>query len=39
MLAGILVPTSGHVEVNGLVPYKNREENTKRIGVVFGQRM
>lgn len=38
MLAGILVPTSGHVEVNGLVPYKNREENAKRIGVVFGQR-
>lgn len=38
MLAGILVPTSGHIEVNGLVPYKNREENAKRIGVVFGQR-
>ncbi len=38
MLTGILVPTSGHVEVNGLVPYKNREENAKSIGVVFGQR-
>ena len=38
MLTGILVPTSGNVEVNGLVPYKNREQNAKRIGVVFGQR-
>jgi len=38
MLTGILVPTSGNVEVNGLVPYKNRQQNAKRIGVVFGQR-
>jgi ABC-2 type transport system ATP-binding protein len=38
MLIGILVPTSGHVEVRGLVPYKNRIENAKRMGVVFGQR-
>lgn len=38
MLTGILVPTSGNAEVNGLVPYKNREQNAKRIGVVFGQR-
>ena len=38
MLTGILVPTSGNVEVNGLVPYKKRGENAKRIGVVFGQR-
>jgi len=38
MLTGILVPTSGNVEVSGLVPYKNRQQNAKRIGVVFGQR-
>ncbi|GAI59642.1 unnamed protein product, partial [marine sediment metagenome] len=38
MLTGILVPTSGNVEVNSLVPYKNRQQNAKRIGVVFGQR-
>jgi ABC-2 type transport system ATP-binding protein len=38
MLSGILVPTSGQVLVNGLVPYKNRIENAKKIGVVFGQR-
>ncbi len=38
MLTGILVPTSGVVFVNNLVPYKNRMENAKKIGVVFGQR-
>jgi len=38
MLGGILVPTSGIIEVNGLVPHKNRKENAKHIGVVFGQR-
>jgi ABC-2 type transport system ATP-binding protein len=38
MLSGILVPTSGTVIVNGLVPWKNREENALNIGVVFGQR-
>lgn len=38
MLVGILVPTSGSAEVNGLVPYENRIENAKRMGVVFGQR-
>lgn len=38
ILTGILVPTSGMVLVNDLVPYKNRRENAKRIGVVFGQR-
>ena len=38
MLTGILVPTSGHVDVVGLTPYRNRRENTRRIGVVFGQR-
>ena len=38
MLTGILVPTSGHAEVMGLVPYERRKENARRIGVVFGQR-
>ena len=38
MLTGILVPTSGHIDVMGLTPYRNRRENTRRIGVVFGQR-
>lgn len=38
MLTGILVPTSGLITVSGLVPYKDRKEYTKRIGVVFGQR-
>jgi ABC-2 type transport system ATP-binding protein len=38
MLTGILVPTSGHVEVAGLVPDRRRREVARRIGVVFGQR-
>ena len=38
MLAGILVPTSGRVEVAGLVPWRNRERNALQIGLVFGQR-
>lgn len=38
MLTGILVPTSGEIEVNGFVPYKDRERFVRRIGVVFGQR-
>ncbi|CAM3060021.1 ATP-binding cassette domain-containing protein [Paenibacillus sediminis] len=38
MLTGILVPTSGHLKVNGYVPYKEREQFVKGIGVVFGQR-
>ncbi len=38
MLSGILVPTDGRVEVNGLVPWEQREENALQIGVVFGQR-
>jgi ABC-2 type transport system ATP-binding protein len=38
MLTGILVPSSGRVKVNGIVPYENRQENAKNIGVVFGQR-
>jgi ABC-2 type transport system ATP-binding protein len=38
MLVGILVPTSGDVEVAGRVPYRQRIENARHIGVVFGQR-
>lgn len=38
MMTGILVPTSGTVVVNGIEPYKQREENARQIGVVFGQR-
>ncbi len=38
MLTGILTPTSGKVTVDGLVPYENRMQNSRNIGVVFGQR-
>ncbi|MFC1716100.1 ATP-binding cassette domain-containing protein [Candidatus Poribacteria bacterium] len=38
MLTGILVPTSGEIDVDGLIPYKSRKENARRMGVVFGQR-
>jgi ABC-2 type transport system ATP-binding protein len=38
MLTGILVPTSGEVLANRFVPWKQRMEYVKSIGVVFGQR-
>lgn len=38
MLTGILVPTSGHILVNGFVPHRERERYVQNIGVVFGQR-
>jgi len=38
MLSGILTPTSGSIIVDGKIPYKDRKENAKNIGVVFGQR-
>ena len=38
MLTGIMVPTSGTVEVEGATPWKDRERNALKIGVVFGQR-
>lgn len=38
ILAGILVPTSGIALVDGLVPHLKRQENARKIGVVFGQR-
>ncbi|APX32060.1 methionine ABC transporter ATP-binding protein [Brachybacterium sp. P6-10-X1] len=38
MLTGILVPTSGHIEVEGIVPWKHRRANARSVGAVFGQR-
>lgn len=38
MLTGILTPTSGDLNVAGIVPWKHRERNARNIGVVFGQR-
>jgi ABC-2 type transport system ATP-binding protein len=38
MLTGILVPSSGHVRVDGLEPSRQRTALAARIGVVFGQR-
>lgn len=38
VLTGILHPTSGEVEVAGLVPWRDRAKNAMNIGVVFGQR-
>jgi len=38
ILSGILRPTSGRVEVGGLIPYEDRIRHVARIGVVFGQR-
>jgi ABC-2 type transport system ATP-binding protein len=38
MLTGILMPTAGEVRVAGLVPYRQRTENARNVGVVFGQR-
>lgn len=38
LLTGLLTPSSGKVEVNGIEPYKKRKENAMNIGFVFGQR-
>lgn len=38
MLAGILVPTSGSIDVLGRSPSRQRKEHVRQIGVVFGQR-
>jgi ABC-2 type transport system ATP-binding protein len=38
ILAGILVPDGGRVEIDGRVPWKHRIAHVRRIGVVFGQR-
>ena len=38
ILSGILTPDSGMCVVNGQIPWKNRTEYVRQIGVVFGQR-
>jgi ABC-2 type transport system ATP-binding protein len=38
ILSGILVPDSGNVTVMGRIPWTERVEHVRRIGVVFGQR-
>lgn len=38
VLTGLLVPTSGRVEVGGLVPWRERRRHVARLGAVFGQR-
>ncbi len=38
MLTGILTPSSGTININGIVPYENRTRHVFNIGVVFGQR-
>lgn len=38
ILSGILTPERGVCLINGLIPWKNRIEHVRNIGVVFGQR-
>lgn len=38
MLSGILYPDEGELQVNGYIPYKQRKQYVKNIGVVFGQK-
>jgi len=38
VLTGILVPSGGSVTVAGLTPWRQRMQNARQIGVVFGQR-
>ena len=38
MMTGILKPTGGIIQVNGLAPYDNRIRQAQIMGVVFGQR-
>ena len=38
ILSGILTPDSGTCTVNGRVPWENRIQHVKNIGVVFGQK-
>ena len=39
VLSGILTPDEGTVTVGGRIPWKDRKQHVRRIGVVFGQRM
>lgn len=38
ILSGILTPDSGECTVDGRIPWKNRIDHVRQIGVVFGQR-
>ena len=38
VMSGILTPDSGECVINGRVPWRDRREHVKEIGVVFGQR-
>ena len=38
VLSGILIPDSGEVIIDKKIPWKNRKEYVREIGVVFGQR-
>jgi ABC-2 type transport system ATP-binding protein len=38
MLTGLLVPSNGVLNVNGFVPWKERQRYVSSIGAVFGQR-
>ncbi|MEZ4862580.1 MAG: ATP-binding cassette domain-containing protein [Caldilineaceae bacterium] len=38
MLTGLLVPSGGELQVNGYVPWREREAYVRHIGAVFGQR-
>jgi len=38
MLTGILHPTSGHAQVLGFIPWRERRTLVRQIGAVFGQR-
>lgn len=38
IMSGILTPDSGQCVINELIPWKNRIEHVREIGVVFGQR-
>ena len=38
MMCGILNPTSGSVEIDGVEPNKRRKQVASKIGVVFGQK-
>lgn len=38
VMSGILTPDSGSCTINGLVPWQDRKQHVRHIGVVFGQR-
>lgn len=38
MMTGVLEPTSGSINIDGYIPYKQRIKYVRNIGVVFGQR-